>query len=91
MLVSVIACIVEFMINETLVVLAQLNGNINSNSTTAINSTDPEGKNIVLTWIEPNDTKTYRIPMMNVSIEDFWKTFVPLLKSSTNEPVSTLE
>jgi hypothetical protein len=79
------------MINETIVVLAQLNSNISSNSTTAINSTEPEGKNIVLTWIESNDTKTHRIPMMNVSIEDFWKIFVPLLKSSTNESISTLE
>jgi hypothetical protein len=89
--VLVIACTVGLLINETRVLIAQLNGNISSNSTTALNSTGQEGKNIILTWIESNDTKAYRIPMINISNEDFWKIFGPLLKPSTNGSVSTLE
>jgi hypothetical protein len=83
--------IVGFLVNEVRVVIAQLNGNVSSNSTTALNSTDPEHKNIVLTWIESNDTKANRIPMITISNEDFWKIFDPLLKTSTNGSVNTLE
>jgi hypothetical protein len=82
----VIAGTVGFLINETIVVIAQLNGNISNSSTTALNSTGP-GKNIVVTWIESNDTKANRISMINVSSEDFWKIFELL----TNKTKGTFE
>jgi hypothetical protein len=75
------ACTVDFMINETLVAIAQLNSN---NSTSALNPKDP-------TWIESNDTDIHSVPMISVSHEDFWKTFGPLLKTSTNGSANTLE
>jgi hypothetical protein len=81
----VIADTVGFLINEASVAIAQLNG------TAAVNSKDPDDKKIVLTWIESNDTDSYSIPMISVSHEDFWKTFGPLLKTSTNGSVNTLE
>jgi hypothetical protein len=84
----VIADTVGFLLNESSVVIAQLNGN---NSTTALNSKGPDDKKLVLTWIESNDTDPYNVPMISVNQEDFWKTFGPLLKTSTNGSVNTLE
>jgi hypothetical protein len=75
------------MISEIMVVIAQLNGNISSNSTTALNSTDSDGKNIVVTWLnESNKTNT-----ISISNEDFWKIFGPLFELSTNKTSSTFE
>ena len=63
-----------------MVVIAQLNGNISSNSITALNSTDSDDKNIVVTWLnESNKTNT-----ISISNEDFWKIFGPLFELSTN-------
>jgi hypothetical protein len=80
-----IAGTVGFLINEASVAIAQLNG------ITALNSKDPDGNKIVLTWIESNDTDPHSIPTISVNHEDFWKTFNPLLKTSTNGSVNTLE
>jgi hypothetical protein len=85
----VIADIVGFLINEALIAIAQLNGSISNNSTA--NSKDPDNKKLVLTWIESNDTDPHNVPMISVSYEDFWKIFGPLLKTSTNGSVNTLE
>jgi hypothetical protein len=75
------------MISEIMVVIAQLNGNISSNSTTALNSTDSDGKNIVVTWLnESNKTNT-----ISISNEDFWEIFGPLFELSTNKTSSTFE
>jgi hypothetical protein len=87
----VIAGTVGFLINEASVTIAQLNSSISNNITIALNSKDPDGKKLVLTWTESNDTDTHSVPMISVSHEDFWKTFGPLLKTSTNESVNTLE
>jgi hypothetical protein len=87
----VIVGTVGFLVNEASVAIAQLNGIISNNSTTALNSKDPDGKKLVLTWIESNDTDSYGVPMISVSHEDFWKTFGPLLKTSTNGSVNMLE
>ena len=43
-----VAVIVGFTINETMVVIAQPNGNISRNNKTALNSTDSDGKNIAI-------------------------------------------
>lgn len=74
-----------------MVAIAQLNGSISNNSTTALNSKDPDGKKIVVTWIESNDTYSHSVPMISVNHEEFWKTFGSLLKTSTNGSVNTLE
>ena len=75
---------VGFTISETLVVIAQPNGNISRNNTTALNSTDSDGKNIVVTWLESNKTNANSTPTISVSNEDFWKIFGPLFELSTN-------
>ena len=61
---------VGFIISETLVAIAKQNGNSSHNNTTALNSTDSEGKNIVVTWLESNKTNANRVPMISMSNED---------------------
>jgi hypothetical protein len=67
----VIAVVVVFIISETLVAIAQLNGNISRNNTTALNSTDSDGKNIVVIWLESNKTNVNSAPMISITNEDF--------------------
>ena len=74
---------VGFIISETLVAIAQPNGNIIRNNTTALDL-GSDGKNIVITWLETNKTNTISAPMINISNEDFWKIFGPLFELSTN-------
>ena len=71
---------VIFIISETLVAMAKQNGNISRNNTTALNSTDLDSKNIVVTWLNESN-KTNKISIRN---EDFWKIFGPLFELSTN-------
>jgi hypothetical protein len=60
-------------VNENIVMAAQSS------------STNLHKRNIVVTWLETNDTKTSSdTPVISVSGEDFWKTFEPLLKQSIN-------
>jgi hypothetical protein len=75
---------VVFTISETLVTVAQPNDNISRNNTTALNSTDSDGKNIVVTWLESNKTNANSTLTISVSNEDFWKIFGPLFELSTN-------
>jgi hypothetical protein len=75
---------VGFTISETLVTVAQPNDNISRNNTTALNSTDSDGKNIVVTWLESNKTNANSTLTISVSNEDFWKIFGPLFELSTN-------
>ena len=75
---------VGFIISETLVVIAKQNGNSSHNNTTALNSTDSDGKNIVVTWLQSNETNANSTPTISVSNEDFWKIFGPLFELSTN-------
>jgi hypothetical protein len=75
-----VTIIIGFTTGDTMVTTAQPNGNISRNNTTALNSTDSEGKNIVVTWLnESNKTNT-----ISISNEDFWKIFGPLFELSTN-------
>ena len=74
---------VGFIISETLVAIAQPNGNISRNNTTALDL-GSDGKNIVITWLETNKTNTISAPMINISNEDFWKIFGPLFELSAN-------
>ena len=75
---------VGFTISETLVVIAQPSGNSSYNNTTALTSTDSDGKNIVVTWLQSNKTNANSTPTISVSNEDFWKIFGPLFELSTN-------
>ena len=75
---------VGFIISETLVAIAQPSGNSSHNNTKALNSTDSDGKNIVVIWLESNKTNTMSAPTISVSNEDFWKIFGPLFELSTN-------
>jgi hypothetical protein len=75
---------VGFIISDTMVAIAQPNGNINRNNITALNSTDSDGKNIVVIWLESNKTNVNSTPMISISNEDFWKIFGPLFELSTN-------
>jgi hypothetical protein len=80
----IVTVLVGFTISETMVVIAQTNGNISRNNTTALNSTDSDGKKIVVIWLESNRTNTTSAPTISVSNEDFWKIFGPLFELSTN-------
>jgi hypothetical protein len=82
---------VGFIISDTMVAIAQPNGNINRNNITALNSTDSDGKNIVVIWLESNKTNVNSTPMISISNEDFWKIFGPLFELSTNKTSSTFE
>jgi hypothetical protein len=75
---------VGFTISETLVTVAQPNDNISRNNTTALNSTDSDGKNIIVTWLQSNKTNANSTLTVSVSDEDFWKIFGPLFELSTN-------
>ena len=82
---------VGFTNSEIIVTIAQQNGNISSNNVTALNSTESGGKNIVITWLELNGTKTDHFPLISISSEDFWKIFGALFELSTDGSIDTLE
>jgi hypothetical protein len=44
------------------------------------NSIDSEKQEIIIEWLQSNETKTDNTQLMSVSNEDFWKFFEPLLK-----------
>ena len=79
---------VKIMISETMVVIAPVNGNISHNNTIALNSTNSDRRNIIVTWL---DTKTIDTPVISVSNEDFWEVFGSLLKPSINGSISSSE
>lgn len=66
-------------VSETVVVSAQSN------------STKPDGRNIIVTWLKTNDTKTSASPATSVSSEDFWVVFGSLLKPLINGSISSSE
>ena len=73
-IIFIVVAMIGFAVNENIVVTAQSN------------STNSDKQKIIVTWLETNDTKTTDTPVISVSDEDFWKTFEPLLKQSTNGP-----
>jgi hypothetical protein len=75
---------VGFSISETITAIAQPSGNSSHNNTTALNSTDSDGKNIIVTWLQSNKTNANSTPTISVSNEDFWKIFGPLFELTTN-------
>jgi hypothetical protein len=73
-----------FTMSDTMVTMAQPNYNINRNNTKALNSTDSDGKNIVVTWLQSKKTNVNSTLTISVSNEDFWKIFGPLFELTTN-------
>jgi hypothetical protein len=80
----VVAIMTGFTMGDNMITMAQPNDNINRTNITVLNSTDSDGKNIVVTWLETNKTNTISTPTISVSNEDFWKIFGPLFELSTN-------
>ena len=71
-IIFIVVAIIGFAVNENIVVTAQSS------------STNSDKQNIVVTWLETNDTKSIDTPVISVNNEDFWKMFEPLLKQSFN-------
>jgi hypothetical protein len=80
----VVAIMTGFTMGDNMITMAQPNDDINRTNITALNSTDSDGKNIVVIWLESNRTNTTSAPMISVSNEDFWKIFGPLFELTTN-------
>ena len=79
----VVTIMTGFTMSDTMITMAQPNDNISRNNTKALDL-DSDGKNIVVTWLEKNETNTISAPTISVSNEDFWKIFGPLFELSTN-------
>jgi hypothetical protein len=94
-LVSVIILIL-FTLNETTAAGTQhnlLNDSINQNN--SLNSTntksEPDDKQIVITWLGANETEANNAPIINITSQEFWNAFTPLLEISTNNTINTVE
>ena len=87
----IIAVVLGSTISETMFAIAESNGNISQNNTTALNSTNSGGMKLVITWMESNKTNADSAPVISISNEDFWKIFGPLLELSTNKTSGTIE
>jgi hypothetical protein len=55
------------------------------------NSTNMDKQKIVVTWLNTNDSMTGDSHAINISSEDFWKIFGPLLQLSSNKTIGTFE
>ena len=75
---------IGFTVNEAMTVTAQ--DYINQT-----NSTNMDKQKIVVTWLNTNDSMTGDSHAINISSEDFWKIFGPLLQLSTNKTIGTFE
>lgn len=68
--------IMGFIVSKTMIVIAQ----------EQINSTNSDKQKIIVSWLEVNETKTESDPVINISSEDFWKIFGPILEQSARYP-----
>jgi hypothetical protein len=75
---------IGFTVNEVMKVTAQ--DYINQT-----NSTNMDKQKIVVTWLNTNDSMTGDSHAINISSEDFWKIFGPLLQLSSNKTIGTFE
>jgi len=88
-LMLVVVTIIGFTVSETLFAIAQkkpMNSNVNQS-----NSINLDKQKMVVTQLETNKTKTADAPVSNISGEDFWKVFGPLLEPSTNETIGPIK
>jgi hypothetical protein len=86
--ISVVIAIFGLAISETTATIGKV-GLLNDDNTsqidpTALNTTNTmlssPGKKIIITWLETNSTNEMNSPIINISDEDFWNAFGPLLK-----------
>ena len=67
--------VIAIMASETMIVVA---------AQEQINFTQSEKQKIIVTWLKDNNiTNIESDPVISISSEDFWKTFVPLLEQKT--------
>ncbi|MGE5662517.1 MAG: hypothetical protein ACM3X1_09760 [Ignavibacteriales bacterium] len=67
--------VIAIMASETMIVVA---------AQEQINFTKSEKQKIIVTWLKDNNiTNIESDPVISISSEDFWKTFVPLLEQKT--------
>jgi hypothetical protein len=87
--VSIVIAILGLAISETTTatigkVSLLNNDNSSQSDSTALNTTNTmfslPGKKVIITWLETNGTNETNSPIINISNEDFWKAFGPLLK-----------
>ena len=87
--VSIVISILGLAISETTTATIGKGSLLNDDNTrqrnsTALNTTNTmplsPGKKIIITWLETNGTNETNSPVINISNEDFWKAFGPLLK-----------
>jgi hypothetical protein len=88
-IVSIVIAILDLAISEITTVTIGKGSLLNDDNTrqsnlTALNTTYTvplsPGKKIIITWLETNGTNETNSPVINISIEDFWKAFGLLLK-----------
>jgi hypothetical protein len=71
-----------------------LSGIVNATAQEGIsqnNSTIMDNQEIILNWLETNNTKTNSAPVISISDKDFWMVFGPLIEQSINGSTSPLE
>lgn len=91
----VLTIVIAFTITDISIALAQLNSNNSRNNSIASNFTsmksDQDGKPLVITWLEINETTPDKPPIITVTSQEFWRAFSPLLEVSTNSTIDTRE
>ena len=89
---TILSVMILFILNESTFAVAEqslLNDNIGRNISlqSSLNSTsimlESDDKHIVITWLEENGTETNNTPVINITSQEFWKAFTPLLEIST--------
>lgn len=91
----VLTLTIGFTMTDITLALAQLNNNNSRNNSMASISTsmksDADGKHIVITWLEANETTHDNSPIISVTSQEFWQAFSPLLEISTNRTIANSE
>ena len=96
MIIAVVGFVLSGVVNAT-AQKSKLEDSINQTNSihSSLNSTniklEPDDKQIVITWLEANETEADNTPVINITSQEFWKTFSPLLKISANNTINTVE
>jgi hypothetical protein len=97
---TILSVMILFVFNESTFAVAEqslLNDNIGRNISlqSSLNSTsimlESDDKHIVITWLEENGTEANNTPVINITSQELWKAFTPLLEISTNRTTTTGE
>lgn len=87
-IVSIVIAIFGLAISETTATIGKVSllndDDTRQSDSTALNTTNTmissPGKKIIITWPETSGTNKTNPPIINISNEDFWNAFGPLLK-----------